>query len=71
MKNKFHEEIIKPVQEKETLMRANRFLSSKYALKFGEFQQSRLLLLRPKRLSLFIPGVLGFLCGISPSDSRR
>ena len=32
MKNKFHEEIIKPVQEKETLMRANRFLSSKYAL---------------------------------------
>ena len=32
MKNKFHEEIIKPVQEKETLMRANRLLSSKYAL---------------------------------------
>ena len=32
MKNKFHEEIIKPVQEKKTLMRANRLLSSKYAL---------------------------------------
>ena len=32
MKNKFHEEIIKPVQEKETLMRANRLFSSKYAL---------------------------------------
>ena len=32
MKNRFREEIIKPVQEKETLMRANRLLSSKYAL---------------------------------------
>ena len=32
MKNKFHEEIIKPVQEKKTLMRANRLFSSKYAL---------------------------------------
>ena len=32
MKNRFREEIIKPVQEKETLMRANRLLSSTYAL---------------------------------------
>ena len=32
MKNRFREEIIKPVQEKEPLMRANRLLSSKYAL---------------------------------------
>ena len=32
MKYRFREEIIKPVQEKETLMRANRLLSSKYAL---------------------------------------